>query len=227
MDFSQYHHCISTMPLFQTLSVDQVELIQGQIIERQFSVGDLIHQVGDEANTLYLVQKGQIRTYRLATSGKEQHLRVLEPGDFVGVPALFTQRHYEYFVEATEATTVCCIQRETFKELLLNNPQIALELLSVLSDRLEDSEQQTTWITSESVQGRLANYLLEESHKQANACVTLTSTKKNIASYLGMSPESFSRGLSKLTKAALVKQSQPNMIEILDLAGLEQLAYQG
>lgn len=227
MDFSQYHHCISTVPLFQSLSVEQVDLIQAQIIERQFSNGDLIHQEGDEANTLYLVQKGQIRIFRLATSGKEQHLRVLEPGDFVGVPALFTQRQYEYFVEATQETTVCCIQRETFKELLLNNPQIALELLSVLSDRLEDSEQQTTWITSESVQGRLANYLLEEAGKQRTATLTLTSTKKNIASFLGMSPESFSRGLSKLTKAGLVKQPKANAIQILDQTGLEQLAYQG
>lgn len=227
MDFSQYHHCISTVPLFQSLSVEQVDLIQAQIIERQFSNGDLIHQEGDEANTLYLVQKGQIRIFRLATSGKEQHLRVLEPGDFVGVPALFTQRQYEYFVEATQETTVCCIQRETFKELLLNNPQIALELLSVLSDRLEDSEQQTTWITSESVQGRLANYLLEEAGKQRTATLTLTSTKKNIASFLGMSPESFSRGLSKLTKAGLVKQPKANVIQILDQTGLEQLAYQG
>ncbi|MGO4929261.1 Crp/Fnr family transcriptional regulator [Fundicoccus sp. Sow4_D5] len=226
MDFSQYHHCISTMPLFQSLSVEQIELIQAQIIERDFATGDLIHREGDEADTLYLVQKGQIRMFRLATSGKEQHLRVLEAGDFVGVPALFAHRHYEYFVEATEETTVCCIQRETFKDLLLSNPQIALELLSVLSERLEESEQQTTWITSESVQSRLANYLLEEAARQATTTITLTSTKKNIASFLGMSPESFSRGLGKLTRAGLVKQPKPNRLEILDQTGLKQLTYQ-
>lgn len=223
IDFTKFHHCISTMPLFQTLSLEQIHIIQARIQERVFMAGELLHQAGEQSDALYLVQKGQVRIYRLAKSGKEQHIRILEPGDFIGELSLFNNREYEGFVEAIEPTTVCCVKREDFKQILIDNPLIAIELLSELSDRLDDSEQQTTRITSESVQVRLAAYVLEEYHKQHTKCVTLPSTKKNIASYLGMSPETFSRGLSKLTKEGIVKQSAPNIIEILDVKQLKQL----
>lgn len=224
LDFSHYHHCISTMPLFQSLKFEQVQLIQARIQERTYSDGELLYQAGDHSTTLNLVQKGQVRVYRLASSGKEQHIRILEPGDFIGELALFHDRRYDRYVEAVGAITVCSIQREDFKQILLDHPAIAIELLGELSDRLDHSEQQTTWITSESVQTRLAAYFMEESTKQETACVTLSSTKKNIASYLGMTPESFSRGLSKLTKLGIVKQPAPNKIEILNSVALEEIS---
>lgn len=224
LDFSHYHHCISTMPLFQSLELEQVQLIQARIHERTYSDGELLYRAGDQSNTLTLIQKGQVRVYRLASSGKEQHIRILEPGDFIGELALFNDRRYDRYVEAVGPITVCSIQREDFKQILLKHPMIAIELLGELSDRLDHSEQQTTWITSESVQARLAAYILEEAAKQETACVTLSSTKKNIASYLGMTPETFSRGLTKLTKLGIVKQPAPNKIELLDLIELEQIA---
>ena len=211
------------MPLFQSLTIEQIKIIQEQIHERKFAPGELVYQLGNEADTLYLVQKGKIQVYRLSNSGKKQHLRVLEPGDFIGVAALFNDRHYEHIAKASEPTTICCIQRDDFKQIILNNPHIALELLSVLSDRLDHSEQQTTWITSESVQSRLANYILEEGQKQKSQYVVLTLIKKDIASFLGMSPETFSRGITKLTKNGLIKQSEPNVIEILDSQKLNNL----
>lgn len=227
IDFSQFNHCISTMPLFQSLSLEQVEKIQAVIQEKEFMAGELLSRAGEQADALYLVQKGQVRIYRVSNSGKEQHIRVLEPGDFIGELALFSDRQYERFVEAVEPTTVCCVARDDFKEILINNPHIAIELLSELSERLDHSEQQTTWISSESVQARLAAYILDTYQKQSVECITLPSTKKNIASYLGMSPETFSRGLTKLTKKGIVKQPAPNKIEILDMDKLEDISVEG
>lgn len=226
IDFSYFDHCISTMPLFQSLTLEQVQLIQERIQEKTYLDGELLYQAGEQTNALNLIQHGQVRVYRLASSGKEQHIRILEAGDFIGELALFNDRRYDRYVEAIGSITVCSIQRDDFKQILMNHPSIAIELLGELSDRLDHSEQQTTWITSESVQARLAAYLLEESVKQHTVCITLASTKKNIASYLGMSPESFSRGLTKLTKLGSVKQPAPNKIELLNLNALEQIASQ-
>lgn len=111
-----------------------------------------------------------------------------------------------------------------FKEVLLSNPQIALELLTKLANRLDDSEQQTTLITTEDVQSRSANYIFNALYKQDTPRVKLESTKKNIAFYLRIYAKSFSRGLTKLTKMSVITQPTPNIIEILDPNKLGKLA---
>lgn len=225
IDFSEYHHCISTMPLFQSLTLEQIQLIQNKITEKELQTGDMLYQAGEETNTLYLVQSGLLRTYRLSSSGKEQHIRTLEAGDFVGEMALFSGRKYNRYIQAAETTMVCCIKQADFKEIVSANPNIALELLAVLADRLDNSERQITAITSETVGTRIAKYLWNEYLNQKSVKIMLSSTKKNIASYLGMSPESFSRQLTKLTKENIITQPAPNMIKILDTAYLERLAH--
>lgn len=220
MDFSSYHYCISTIPLFQSLSSDQIEKIQAHIQVKEFEPGQYLYQAGDDSDTLYLLQKGLVQIYRISASGKEQYIRQLESGDFIGESGLFSQQHFNRYVKAEEPTTVCSIQRDVFKELLLMNPEIALALLEEFSNRLNASEQQTTWITSESTSDRLSAYLLEAYKQQQSLSIEIPSTKKQLASFLGMSPESFSRSLTKLTKEGIVKQPKANVIEILDLERL-------
>lgn len=220
MDFSSYHYCISTIPLFQSLSSDQIEKIQAHIQVKEFEPGQYLYQAGDDSDTMYLLQKGLVQIYRISSSGKEQYIRQLESGDFIGESGLFSQQHFNRYVKAEEPTTVCSIQRDVFKELLLMNPEIALALLEEFSNRLNASEQQTTWITSESTSDRLAAYLLEAYNQQQNLSIEIPSTKKQLASFLGMSPESFSRSLTKLTQEGIVKQPKANVIEILDVERL-------
>lgn len=222
MDFSSYHYCISTIPLFQSLSSDQIEKIQAHIQVKEFEPGQYLYQAGDDSDTLYLLQKGLVQIYRISASGKEQYIRQLESGDFIGESGLFSQQYFNRYVKAEEPTTVCSIQRDVFKELLLMNPEIALALLEEFSNRLNASEQQTTWITSESTSDRLAAYLLEAYNQQQSLSIEIPSTKKQLASFLGMSPESFSRSLTKLTKEGIVKQPKANVIEILDIERLEE-----
>ncbi len=224
IDFTKYDHCISTMPLFQNLVVHQIEVIQHRITEKQFLADAFLYQAGEKSEALYLIQEGQVKIYRVSASGKEQVIRVLEQGDFVGEMSLFNDRVYDNYVQAITTTKVCVIHRQDFKEVLLANPQIAWEILAELSNRLTDSEQQTTLITTTSVVARLSNYLLAAYRKQQTPRLQLEATKKNIASYLGMSAESFSRGLTKLTKQQIVSQPAPNIIELLDKHTLEKIA---
>ncbi|XJS10490.1 hypothetical protein ACF3NG_10220 [Aerococcaceae bacterium WGS1372] len=63
------------------------------------------------------------------------------------------------------------------------NPEIALALLEEFSNRLNASEQQTTWITSESTSDSLAAYLLEAYNQQQILSIEIPSTKKQLASF--------------------------------------------
>ncbi|MDZ5607410.1 Crp/Fnr family transcriptional regulator [Bacillus pseudomycoides] len=215
-----HHKCVSLVPIFNHLESEQMDEIMVAAQSISYKRGEIIYHAGDQADTLYIVSKGKIKIYRLSESGKEQLVRILNPGDFTGELALFKKDFYESFAEAMEDTNVCMIKQSDLQELLLKYPSISLKILTEFSNRLEQSEKQMTRFATEKVETRLAQFLAEcLSDDQSNE-LTLPMSRKNLASYLGTSPETISRKLSDLEIQGYIKQKGHKNIEILDLDGL-------
>ena len=213
--------CISLVPIFNHLEPAQMAEIMSLIRSLTFKRGENLYSPGDPANTLYIVSEGKIKIYRLSESGKEQLIRFLRPGDFTGELALFSDSVHEAYAEAIEDTSVCTITRSEFNELLLKYPSISLKVLSEFSHRLEQSEKQTTRFATERVETRIALFLIECLEKDNKSqIVELPMSKKDLASYLGTTPESISRKLTEIEEVGLIEQISNKRIKILDLDGL-------
>ncbi|NCC48332.1 MAG: Crp/Fnr family transcriptional regulator [Clostridia bacterium] len=213
--------CISLVPIFNHLEQAQMDEIMSLIRSLSFKKGESLYRPGDPANSLYIVSEGRIKIYRLAESGKEQLLRVLRPGDFTGELALFSEKVHESYAEAIEAASVCTIARSELNDLLLKYPSISLKVLSEFSHRLEQSEKQTTRFATERVETRIALFLIEcMDNANQSTEIELPMNKKDMASYLGTTPESISRKLAELEDAGLIQQVSNKKIRILDLDGL-------
>ena len=106
-----------------------------------------------------------------------------------------------------EETQVCMITRSDLQEFLLKYPSISLKILAEFSNRLEQSEKQTARFATEKVETRLALFLAEclDHEGQSNEFV-LPMSKKDLASYLGTTPETISRKMSDLEEAGYIKQ---------------------
>ena len=70
MDFSNYHYCISTIPLFQTLTRDQIEKIQAQIQVKKFKAGQYLYQAGDDSEYVVSTSEGSCANISLICVGK-------------------------------------------------------------------------------------------------------------------------------------------------------------
>jgi len=187
-----------------------------------YKKGEIIYYAGEESDSLYIVGRGKIRIYRLSESGKEQLVRILSPGDFTGELALFNQSIHDSYAEAMEKTNVCTIKGSDIQKILLKYPSIALKILGEFSRRLEKSEKQTTLFATEKVERRIAIFLSEyiDNNEGESMEVTLPMSKKDLASYLGTTPETISRKLRSLEDEGYIKQKSGRKIEILDLDGL-------
>lgn len=215
------HACVTLVPIFNHLEEKQMNEIMETAQSVTFKKGEIIYRDGDESDSLYIVHKGKIKIYRLSESGKEQLVRMLTPGEFTGELALFKETTHEAYAEAMVETTVCKIQRGDLQELMMKYPSISLKILSEFSHRLEESEKQTTRFATEKVDTRIALFLAECVEEEGNQTeIELPMSKKDLASYLGTTPETISRKFTEFEDNGLIKQKGRKVIEILDLDGL-------
>jgi CRP/FNR family transcriptional regulator len=110
------------------------------------------------------------------------------------------------------------IRKADLDNHLDNYPEITRRILADVTQRLQVSEKQTTQVGIENVASRivafLADYVVDENN---HTFVDLPMTRKDLASYLGTTPETISRKFSALEEQDLIRQHAKNRIEIMDL----------
>lgn len=212
--------CVSLVPIFNHLEEKQMNEVMQAVQGASYKKGEIIYHAGDTSDSLYIVNRGQVKIYRLSEGGKEQIVRILNPGDFTGELALFQESVLEAYAEAMIDTEICLIKREVLHDLLLKYPTISLQILTEFSNRLDSSEKQTTQFATEKVETRIAHFLAECVDSEKIRTIELPMSKKDLASYLGTTPETMSRRLTEFEAAGFIKQKGQREIEILDLDGL-------
>lgn len=214
--------CVSLVPIFNHLEKKQLDEIKVTTQSVSYKKQELIYHAGDESTSLYIIHKGKVRIYRLSESGKEQLVRILNPGDFTGEMALFSESTHETYAEAMIDTKICRIDRSDLQDFLLKYPSISLKILAEFSNRLEASEKQSSRFATEKVEARIALFLVDILNEELPKTteVTLPMSKKDLASYLGTTPETISRKFNELEDKGLIKQLTHKQIKIIDLDGL-------
>lgn len=79
-----YNYCINTMPLFQSLETSQFMLIKQEVKEQKLKPGEHLYRAGDIRDTLFLIQRGSIKIYRLSSDGKEHTISILQAATLSG-----------------------------------------------------------------------------------------------------------------------------------------------
>lgn len=216
-------NCVSLVPIFNHLDKDSQAKIGERSYTREFKRNEYLYRAGDLDDSLYIVHKGQVRITHLSQSGKEQLIRLLNPGDFTGEWTIFSDDNYhEHYAQATRDTSICVISRENFKELLGDYPEISMEILKTMSTRLQESQKQTASVAIEQVANRIIYYLedLAVGSEEDEVKVKLPMSRKDLASYLGTTPETISRKFKELEDEELINQLSNNEIHIPSLEEL-------
>lgn len=222
---SSHVGCVSLVPIFNHLDDESMSKIAKKANHRDLKRGEYLYQAMDEEDSVYIVHRGQVRIFHLSEAGKEQLIRVLNPGEFTGEWTIFSSGQYhENFAEATKNTSICAIKRDDLQELLDEYPEIAMKLLQAMSTRLQQSERQTASVAIEQVTNRIIYYLedLAGPHLEDEVQVELPMTRKDIASYLGTTPETLSRKFKELENEGLIEQRPKNVIHI---SSMEELLF--
>lgn len=210
--------CVSSVPIFNHLEPEQLQDVMQVVQSISYKRGEILFHAGDESDSLYIVNSGQVKIYRLSDLGREQLVRLLYPGDFTGELALFKATVLENFAETVEDSQICIIKRDDLQRLLVKYPTISLKVLNEFANRLATSEKQTASFVSEKVETRIALYLMEQLEKIGNNVIELPMSKKDLASFLGTTPETLSRRLTEFETNGMIEQNGQRQIKIIDEA---------
>lgn len=210
--------CVSLVPIFNHLEPEQLAEIEKVTFNKRLLKGEYLYLPEEKSDFLYILNSGLIRIYHLNEGGKEQLIRFMHSGEFVGEMALFQANAHDSFAQAVQDTSICVLQRQDLQELLALYPNISLKIMEEFSRRLQRSEKQTTLVSTEKVETRVAIFLAELMEKDNKFSeIELPMSKKDLASYLGTTPETLSRTITIFERKKLIQKISNKKLRILDL----------
>jgi CRP-like cAMP-binding protein len=113
----------------------------------RYGAAERIFTEGDLATTMFIVQSGKVRLFRMVGGQKRVH-GTMEKGDFFGEMSILEGRPRTISAEAVEDAELIEINSMTFDKMIKGNIEIAIRMLRKLSIRLREAEQRV-----ESLQG--------------------------------------------------------------------------
>ncbi|MBE4907615.1 Crp/Fnr family transcriptional regulator [Bacillus luteolus] len=222
-----YHHqlnCIRLVPIFQGMSIEEIEVLEKVCHIRKFNKGEFVFREGDSSETLYIVGQGLVKITKISEDGKEQIVRLLFPGDFFGQSALLkTENHYANAI-TLDQSELCTIHKQDFLMAIRRNPDISFRYILALNERLHQADEWVSLLSLLDVEQRLASVLLLFSEKMniTGGTFTLPISKKVLATLIGTTPETISRKLVAFVNENIITMNGQREIQILNYEALKR-----
>jgi CRP/FNR family transcriptional regulator len=219
--------CVALVPIFARLPAAHQAEVASFARPVRAGIGEFLVREGEPTSRMFVVHEGQVKVSRTSGSGHETVLSVLGPGDVGGEVTFLTGTRPEIDAVAVQPSRVCVFDHADLVALLGRYPQIAVGMLRALAAKLASTQRMLAAITSADVGARVAAYLLDAPatwETSGQAIVHLPLSKKDVAAYLGTTPETLSRRLAEFERAGLITLRRGRDICIRDPAGLEMRA---
>ena len=219
--------CIASVPVFKGMNEADLQHLQKVTRSKRLDKGEFIFQEGERSEMLFVVKEGLIKLTKISPEGKEQIVRLLFPGDFFGLFSLLKNEKHYMNAEAVGSTAVICyIEKKDFLNTMENNAGLSYRFLLAVNDRLYEADESVGFLSLMEVEQRLARALIlfHDKVNAVNGTFNLPITKKDLASYIGTTPESVSRKLLSFMSKKLISMNGRRQIQILELDKLRTLS---
>lgn len=200
--------------LFRRLSDEAFQAIldrSGLLILKR---NEMLFEAGNEASRFFLVRNGQMTLFQSSPDGNEKIVDIIGPGQAFAEAVMFMEgSRYPINSKATVDTELFYFDNIVFMKQLQNSSALCFSLMADMSARLKGLINEISELTIYNAKHRLISYLLGHiSDLQDKPMIKLTASKSMIASRLSITPETFSRILSKLKKEGLISIEDETII---------------
>ena len=151
---------LAQLPLFAACHSEDLARLQPHTQLYSYDREEMIVHEGDPLPAkLHILFTGVLQVQKSAATGKETILRSLRAGDIFAAPALFGDERAPATVLAVEDAQILMIDRATLLEAIQHTPELALRLLVVFNQRLQQLHNMVHGLVSERAMVRLARLI--------------------------------------------------------------------
>lgn len=171
-----------------------------------FPAGSEIYAQGERATSLYQIEFGAVRVYRLLADGRRQISAFHLAGETFGFDA--DGRHH-FFAEAVTGASLRIFNAT-------HGADLSHELLPLALRSLTRAQEHLLVLGRQNAVERVAAFLLDISQRTGDTDrVDLPMSRTDIGDYLGLTIETVSRAFSKLREKGIIRLSGVRCVEIV------------
>jgi CRP/FNR family transcriptional regulator, cyclic AMP receptor protein len=222
---------LARVGLFSDLSTAELVGLAALMRPRPYARDEVIYLRGDPGTAFYVIASGKVKIALTSPDGKELILRRYGPGGFHGEVALLDDEPRSADAIATEPSVLLVLQRDAFRQFLVDHPGVASKLLGTVSQYLRRNADLIQDATFLDVPARLARILLELAAEPGATELPPPGTvipdrmkQGELASLVGATRESINKWLGSFEKQGLIRVDK-GQITLLRPSGLKQRIY--
>lgn len=132
---------LRSVPLFASLDDDAARELRNLLSDKRVPQNTRLFRQGEKGDAMYLIESGRVRISIRDDDEQEVILAELAQGDFFGEMSLIDGRQRSADAKVIEDAQLAILSRNAFLSFVRNNPDVALEMLSALTDRLRRTDE--------------------------------------------------------------------------------------
>ncbi len=193
----------------------------------QYLKGENIFKQGAFAPYVIYVLSGFVKVYLQTGFEKQINIGIAKAGDFLAFSSVFGEPVHTYSTQALTNAEICMIEKESLKQILLNNPEFALKITAKNYRNKSHLLEIIKNLSYKQMRGKLASTLLYLSNNDfLKDNIYQYLTRQDIADFACISTESAIKFLKEFEKEGIIKLMGKD-IEITDLKKLKKLENNG
>ena len=205
--------CDIQAPCFQMLNHDEAELVRASKTQVLFRRDDNLTKQGAFASYVLFIITGLAKQYLEGDSMKNYNLRIIRPGEFVGLSAVFLNNTFNYSSVALTDCQVFLVEKDAIAKVAKQNGMFGFNIIRRYSEQNADLFTVIRNLNYKQMNGRMADSLLYiDSLKAENPGIFQLLSRKDIADFAGISTESAVKLLKSFEKDGLIILNEKDII---------------
>jgi CRP/FNR family transcriptional regulator len=151
--------CIGHLWIFQDLAPEEITALSKDAKRQKLKKGDLLFRQDDNVDEMFLIKAGRIKMDKFFEDGSQITLDIRKAGDFLGESMFSEQGTYPVSATCIEDTLTCGFTRTAFEEKILAYPNIGLQIIKTLSNRINHLTGRIGSMAATSIEDRLFRVL--------------------------------------------------------------------
>jgi CRP/FNR family transcriptional regulator len=219
--------CDVDAPCFQLLTPDEVLMVKSSKTQVLFRKGDNLTKQGAFASYVLFIVNGYVKQYVEGDQGKSYNLRIIKPGDFVGLSAVFSKNTFNYSAVALTDCLAFLIEKDVIGKVIRQNGLFGFSFIQRYCEQNTNLFETIRNVLYKQMNGRMAETLLYlETFRPEFPEIFQILSRKELADFAGISTESAVKLLKNFEKDGLIELKDKDII-ILNTKTLQEVSLHG